>query len=135
MKHTRKEHREFFSVDMEVGWRQLPVDGEGFSIEEKILSGAMDETRKMGSLTRLVRYSAGACTSKPVIHDYWEEVFIVSGDYTVGEGEKVERFMGYTYACRPPHIWHGPFKTEGGCLLFEIHYYDPVVESDKSILP
>lgn len=30
-----------------------------------------------------------------------------------------------TYASRPPGAWHGPFKSEKGCLLFEIHYFDP----------
>ena len=32
--------------------------------------------------------------------------------------------IAYTYACRPPGVSHGPFKSENGCLLFEIHYYD-----------
>ena len=29
----------------------------------------------------------------------------------------------HTYACRPPHTPHGPFKSETGCILFELHYY------------
>ena len=29
-----------------------------------------------------------------------------------------------SYACRPPGIYHGPFKSVQGCLLLEIHYYD-----------
>jgi len=29
---------------------------------------------------------------------------------------------------RAPGVWHGPFKSQGGCLLLEIHYYD---ESNK----
>ncbi|SBV97114.1 conserved hypothetical protein [uncultured delta proteobacterium] len=128
MKHAGKEHREFFSVDMEHGWTPLPMDGEGFVIEEKVLSNCIDHTRKTGSLTRLLRYSPGAYTAKPVIHDYWEEIFVITGDYTVGSGENAERFEGYTYACRPPHIWHGPFSTDGGSLLYEIQYYDTVVE-------
>jgi hypothetical protein len=129
MKHLGKEHREFFSVDMGNGWTPLHTEAEGFSIEEKILSDAMDESQKIGSRTRLVRYSPGAYTTKPVIHDFWEEVFVVSGDYTVRSGENVEHFTGYTYACRPPHKWHGPFRTENGCLLYEFHYYDRVAES------
>ena len=24
----------------------------------------------------------------------------------------------------PPGAHHGPFKSERGCLLYEIHYYD-----------
>jgi len=26
----------------------------------------------------------------------------------------------------PPGAYHGPFKSEQGCMLLEIHYYDPV---------
>jgi hypothetical protein len=29
---------------------------------------------------------------------------------------------GARQVCPP----HGPFKSNGGCMLFEIHYYDPV---------
>ena len=35
-----------------------------------------------------------------------------------------ESFASPTYACRPPGAHHGPFKSEQGCMLFEIHYYD-----------
>jgi hypothetical protein len=56
-------------------------------------------------------------------------VYLVEGDLTVGndsEGNGGEAFPPHTYACRPPGAPHGPFKSEGGCLLLEIHYYDPV---------
>ncbi|GAI94861.1 unnamed protein product, partial [marine sediment metagenome] len=26
----------------------------------------------------------------------------------------------HTYACRPPHTPHGPFKSNTGCLLLEL---------------
>ncbi len=29
-----------------------------------------------------------------------------------------------TYACRPPGVHHGTIKSERGCVLYEIHYYD-----------
>jgi hypothetical protein len=25
--------------------------------------------------------------------------------------------------CRPPGAVHGPYKSTGGCLLLEVHYY------------
>jgi hypothetical protein len=25
---------------------------------------------------------------------------------------------------RPPGVYHGPFKSEGGCLLLETHFYN-----------
>ena len=72
---------------------------------------------------------AGTFTTKPFEHDYWEEVYLVSGDLTVGnddQGNGGESFPPNTYACRPPHAPHGPFKSEKGCMLLEIHYFDPV---------
>jgi hypothetical protein len=50
----------------------------------------------------------------------------VSGDLIVGndaQGNGGESFKPLTYACRPPGVPHGPFKSVGGCLLFEMHYY------------
>ncbi len=61
------------------------------------------------------------------MHDYWEEVWLVSGDLIVGndaQGGGGEAFKGSAYACRPPGAQHGPFKSEAGCLLLETHYYD-----------
>jgi hypothetical protein len=63
------------------------------------------------------------------VHDYWEEVFLVTGDLYVGNdaaGQGGEKFSPFTYACRPPGAYHGPFRSETGCLLLETHYYaDP----------
>jgi hypothetical protein len=77
----------------------------------------------------LLRFAPGVFTTAPFVHEYWEEVYLVSGDLTIGvdaEGEGGESFSPHTYACRPPGAAHGPFKSEGGCLLLEIHYFDPV---------
>jgi hypothetical protein len=30
------------------------------------------------------------------------------------------------FYARPPGAPHGPFKSEGGRLMLEIHYFDPV---------
>ena len=89
----------------------------------------LDEKNKQGSRTRILRFDAGIYTTKPFVHDYWEEVFLFSGDLTVGndeKGEGGESFQPFTYAVRPPGAFHGPFKSEKGCMLLEIHYYDPV---------
>jgi hypothetical protein len=54
-------------------------------------------------------------------------VYLVDGDLTVGndsEGRGGESFAPGTYACRPPGAVHGPFKSNRGCLLLEIHYYE-----------
>lgn len=119
-----KPHLEFHVVDMEAGWR-TPA-GYPAGIEQKILAGGLDEARRSGSRTRLLRFAPGVFTTAPFVHDYWEEVFLVEGDLTVGndaDGRGGESFAPGTYACRPPGAVHGPFKSEGGCLLLEIHYY------------
>ncbi len=112
-----KEHLEFFTLDLSSGW-ETPT-GYPDGVEQKILAGSLDENKKKGSRTRLLRFQPGAFTTQPFEHDYWEEVFLVSGTLAVGEAV----FRPYTYACRPPHIPHGPFRSEEGCLLIETHFY------------
>lgn len=117
-----KLHDEFHKLDMESGWEVL--EGYPSGIQQKILAGALDETGKSGSRTRFLRFAPGAFTTQPFVHEYWEEVLLLSGDLSV-KNEGWERFPPYTYACRPPGAFHGPFRSETGCLLVEIHYYDP----------
>ncbi len=120
-----KEHKEFYAVDLDNGWSRPAGYAEGF--EEKILAGELDEQGKKGNRTRLLRLRPGTFSTVPFVHDYWEEVYLVSGDLIVGNdenGEGGESFSPNTYACRPPGTHHGPFKSEQGCLLLEIHYYD-----------
>jgi ChrR Cupin-like domain len=121
-----KLHDEFHALDMDTGW-EVPT-GYPPGIQQKILSGALDEKAKRGSRTRLLRFEPGVYTTTPFVHDYWEEVFLVQGDLTVGNdanGKGGEAFRPFTYACRPPGAYHGPFLSKGGCLLMEIHYFDP----------
>jgi len=120
-----KEHLEFHAVDMGSGW-ETPA-GYPAGIQQKILAGRLDEAAKTGNRTRLLRFAPGAFTTAPFVHDYWEEVYLVSGDLIVGndaEGRGGEAFAPNTYACRPPGVYHGPFRSERGCLLLETHYYD-----------
>jgi hypothetical protein len=124
---VNKLHDEFRAVDMTSGW-EVPA-GYPSGIQQKILSGGLDEAGKRGTRTRLLRFDPGVHTTKPFVHDYWEEVFLVSGDLTVGNDENGHggtAFAPFTYACRPPGAYHGPFKSKSGCLLLEIHYFDPV---------
>jgi hypothetical protein len=121
----RKEHLEFHQIDLDAGWRTPP--GYPPEIEQKILAGALDEIATTGNRTRLLRFHAGARTTDPFVHDYWEEVYLLSGDLVVGDersGRTLQNYSANTYACRPPGVYHGPFRSSGGCLLLEIHYYD-----------
>lgn len=120
----RKPHLEFAPVDMRNGWATPPGYKEGF--EQKILASDLDEVNKLGSRSRLLRIEAGTFSEKPFVHDHWEEVYLIEGDLIVGNDEHGNggmRHFAPTYACRPPGVRHGPFKSEKGCLLFEIHYY------------
>jgi len=121
-----KQHKEFHLLDMTEGW--VTLAGYPSGIQQKILSGALDEQGRRGSRTRFLRFQPGVFTTKPFVHEYWEEVYLVSGDLIVGNdeyGRNGTSFQPNTYACRPPGVHHGPFKSETGCLLLEIHYYDP----------
>lgn len=121
---TGKPHLEFFNVDMDEGW-ETPA-GYPSGIQQKILVSDLDETSKTGGRTRLLRIGPGVFTTEPFIHDHWEEVYLLEGDLIVGndaQGEGGEKFTGPTYACRPPGAPHGPFKSDGGCVMYEIHYY------------
>ena len=94
-----KAHKEFHTLDMSTGWQVPPGYPEG--IEQKILSGSLDETNQTGSRTRLLRFQHGVYTTEPFVHEYWEEVYLVSGDLTVGndtDGNGGDAFQPNTYA-------------------------------------
>ena len=118
-----KEHKEFYTVDLTRGWETPPGYPEG--IKQQILAGFLDEKNKRGFRTRHLRFEPGVYTTAPFVHDYWEEVFLLSGDLVVGdERSGLETYGPSTYACRPPGVSHGPFRSTHGCLMFELHYYD-----------
>ena len=125
---VNKEHFEFFQVDTgdDAGWES--PEGYPAGVQQKILTGKLDLKNGCGGHTRLLRFLPGAFTTEPFIHDYWKEVFVIRGDLWVdsdANGQGGEKFEADTYCCRPPAIPHGPFRSEGGCLLLEQHYYDP----------
>ena len=126
-----KPHLEFHKVDMNQGWVTPP--GYPAGIQQKILASDLNEARKMGGRTRLLRFAPGVYTTAPFVHDHWEEVYLLSGDLIVGNDvhealsfllHRGQSFEAPTYACRPPGVYHGPFKSDRGCMLYEIHYYD-----------
>jgi hypothetical protein len=98
-------------------------------MEKKVLTSDLDEQKKTGSRSRFLRIKPGVYSSEPFVHEHWEEVYLVKGDMIVGNdenGEGGEKFQAPTYACRPPGVYHGPFKSIGGCVMFELHYfYEP----------
>jgi hypothetical protein len=97
-------------------WRAAGDKVEG--IWEQILS----EDPGSRSYTRLLRFDAGVSSEAngTLVHDFWEEVFIVRGDLT--DLRLNERFTAGMYACRPPGMPHGPWRTDEGALMVEFRY-------------
>lgn len=130
-------HVEFSPVDLgPEGWIVPAGYPPGALASEKVLSGSLDEAAKTGSRTRLLRFEAGFRTTEPFVHEYWEEVLLLSGDLTVWAGKNdggARRFEGYTYAIRPPGVLHGPFASEKGALLVEVHYYGAASNPSGSV--
>jgi len=119
-----KPHLELHKLDLQSGWEAPPGFPSG--IKQKVLASDFDEARKSRGRSRLVRFDPGVYTVDYLVHEYWEEVFVVSGDLTMGNdrnGNGGTSFGPGSYACRPPGTLHGPFKSNGGCILFELHYF------------
>lgn len=94
----------------------VPVPGGADGLTERTL--ASDPST--GIATRMLRFAPGTDTSEAGVlrHDFWEEVYILEGemrdltlDQTFGAG---------TYACRPPGMFPGPWRSTEGCITFEV---------------
>ena len=110
-----KPEYEFFSVT-DVDFTVCP--GDDPLITERVLStdGAS------GVATRMLRYAPGADSTALGVqrHDFCEEVYIVEGSFTDITLDKT--FTAGMYACRPPGMPHGPWRTDEGVLTFEVRY-------------
>ena len=109
-----KPEIEFTDCDTHFQWH--PVEGDTLGIKEKILS--LDP--ETGDYTRLLKFPPGTETTETLIHDFWEEVWIISG--SLYDIQKKQTFMPGFYACRPPGMTHGPYRIPYGCVTFEIRY-------------
>jgi ChrR Cupin-like domain len=111
-----KPELEFTPAEQVSGWTRLPGDAEGLS--ERVLA----RHGRDGVVTRILRFEPGADSSPngAQLHDFWEEIYILEGsitDVTLGE-----TFAAGSYACRPPGMRHGPWRSDDGALLFEVRY-------------
>lgn len=92
-----------------------PVSGMWYQI--------LAEDKETGNYTGLSRYEPGTDTSPngPVTHAYWEEVLLLEGDLTdLRLGQTFQKGM---YACRPPGMIHGPWRSASGVLMLEFRYF------------
>lgn len=76
----------------------------------------LNEDPLTGQRTLLQRHEPGTLDAKESLHDYIEEIFIVEGD--LGDKRTGEMYGKGYYAYRKPGMVHGPFYSEGGCLMF-----------------
>ncbi len=111
-----KEELEF-SGHEHMEW--CPVPGSKIKgIYEKILAG----DPKTDDYTRLMKMDAGVDSSPngEQIHTFWEEVYILEGSLI--DLRLNQEFKAGTYACRPPGMVHGPWRSPNGCITFECRY-------------
>jgi hypothetical protein len=106
-----KPELEFFPTD-NIPWKPLPGGPPG--VWEKILTS--DPERLF--VTRLLKCDPGVTGTETFVHDFWEEVLIVEGSHWDGN----QHFKKGMYACRPPGMKHGPYRTEEGVITFEVRY-------------
>jgi len=108
-----KPELEFFPVD-DSPW--VPVPGAPAGHSEKILTWSPERM----FVTRLMKVDPGCASTETFVHDFWEEVYIVEGSqWDLGSGRLFTKGM---YACRPPGMKHGPYRTDEGCVTLEIRY-------------
>lgn len=110
-----KPELEFSPVD-EVGW--IPVPGGVAGQTERVLAADGDSE----VATRMLRFEQGTDTTElgVVRHDFWEEVYILEGD--LYDLTLRREFTAGSYACRPPGMPHGPWRSRAGCVTFEVRY-------------
>lgn len=111
-----KQAFEFFDVNQKP-WE--PVPGSRCSgLYHRILAGDPESHDH----TRMLKFEPGTDTTPNGVqaHDYWEEVYILQGSLIDLALDKM--FTAGMYACRPPGMRHGPWKSPDGCVTFEVRY-------------
>ncbi|KAF5691159.1 cupin 2 domain-containing protein [Fusarium bulbicola] len=87
------------------------------TIEPGVDELVLNEDSQTGRRTTLQRWQPGARNQQDIfIHDYVEEIFMVEGD--LYDQNLQQGWEKGAYAYRKPGMRHGPFKSEGGCLMF-----------------
>ncbi len=98
------------------GSAQMGAGGPGVS--QKILS-----RDQQGNITRLLRFAPGVETQETIMHDFWEEVWILEGELV--DLAKHQTFTAGMYACRPPGMPHGPYRITRPTMTLEFRYFSP----------
>ena len=104
-----------------------PIGGVA-GLTEKILS----HDPETGDYTRMLQFAPGTDTSPMGVqcHDFWEEVWIIEG--SIHDLSLDRTFVAGMYACRPPGMPHGPWRSPNGCRTLEIRYYPHAAQPSQS---
>ena len=86
--------------------------------------GFLDEEKKRGT-ARASALRTGRIYAEPFVHDTGKMVYLVSGDLIVGNDNQAGR-REFGPIRTPADRRHSAraVKSESGCLLVEVHYYD-----------
>ena len=113
-----KEEREFFHHDS-VPWTPV-ADGSG-AVGDGMTEKILNFDPEAGVATRMLRWAPGAETFEVITHDFWEEVYVIEGEFQ--DKSINQTFTSGMSACRPPGMPHGPYKSDTGATTFEVRYY------------
>ena len=106
---TKPDH-EFTSLE------HFPLKSLSPGISERVLA----HDPETGDVSRVLYWEPGTETADVLTHDFWEESVILQGSlYDAG---RESLYTAGMYACRPPGMQHGPWRSEEGCVMFEFRY-------------
>lgn len=92
---------------------------EGYpGVYEKVLN----EDPGTGSVTRLLRYDPGTVFDEVLRHDFYEELYVLSGTL-IDTRKNLALKAGY-YGYRHPRMEHGPYSSPDGMMTLEIRTYE-----------
>lgn len=112
----QKRHIELCNVDS-IDWSTC--NEFTTNIKQKVLCTDFDQKNKTGSRSRLLKFEPRSKSGKLVAHDYWQEMILLSGELIIDK----KAYSNMYFMCRPPGIYHGPYESKKGCLMYELCYY------------
>ena len=113
------------------------ADGEIFSVIKKGVpptmmagwDGRIPDNDKVKENQPGAYYVDSSCIDCDVCRDTAPDSFrrsdVNSYSFVFKQPVFVAEYDFSSRSAQPPGAVHGPFKSENGCLLLEIHYYDP----------
>lgn len=95
-----------------VAWESFEAKGMPRGLMRQLLS----RSPSMGAVSQITYVPAG--WSRPVgYHDVDNEVFLLEGDLSIGEGARAEKLTKYSYSYLPAGVMHGPVTSRQGAVL------------------